>query len=158
MLRVQSKEMAKRLGCEGAERISAGRPGLAMTNRWGPMQTYFLDKGMLVDERVSPQEIGQMDEQTAAILTSALQASGRVTLANIMQWCGLGQRQARELQERLAVQGWIRKDAKQANAYCITQKTQEILTNRLTRQTPTNPTNPTKTPTNRPQPLFSTGG
>jgi predicted transcriptional regulator len=158
MLRVQSKEMAKRLGCEGAERISAGRPGLAMTNRWGPMQTYFLDKGMLVDERVGAQDLGQMDELTAAILTSALKVSGRVTLANIMQWGGLGQRQARELQEHLAVQGWIRKDAQQANAYCLTPKTQEILTNRLTRQTPTNPKNPAQTPTNGPQPLFSIGG
>ncbi|MCX7756092.1 MAG: FtsK/SpoIIIE domain-containing protein [Anaerolineales bacterium] len=138
MFRVQSREMARRLGCEGAESIGPARPGLAMTNRWGPMQTYFIPKDFLISDALPASE---MDDQTAAILGMADQYGGRVTLANIIRWSGAGQRQARELQERMALRGWIQKDAQQANAYCITPKTREILTNRLTRQTPTNPTN-----------------
>jgi len=146
MLRVAGKEMAKRLGCESAERISPNRPGLAVSNRWGPLQTYFLDKERLVNERLSVANLDHLDEDSAAVLANAIEQDGRVTLVNLMQWGGLGQRQAREMQEQLAVRGWIRKDPQQNNAYCITPKTAEILANRLTRQTRTNLTNGLQTP------------
>ncbi|MEP0807627.1 MAG: DUF87 domain-containing protein [Chloroflexota bacterium] len=144
MLRVQSADMARRLSCPGAERISAQRPGLAVSNRWGPLQTYFLDKGALVSER-SDFNL-ELDERTAGLLSQALAQDGKVTLLNLMQWSGMGQRQAREWQEQMALRGWIRKDPQQNNAYCITPETAQILTNRLTRQTRTNLTNGVQTP------------
>lgn len=147
MLRVQSKDMAARLGCNSAELISAQRPGLAVSNRWGPLQTYFLDKETLIGERLTLDEMERLDDVNAALLErAAVENAGRLTLINLMQWGGLGQRQARELQERLALQGWIRKDPQQNNAYCLAPKTAEILANRLTRQTRTNQTNDVQTP------------
>jgi hypothetical protein len=146
MLRVQSKEMAKRLGCEGAERISAGRPGLAMTNRWGPMQTYFLDKGMLVDGEA----MGVMGVRVSAIEQTifnlaASSEGGLVTRERVMRWGGVSEWQARKWMEAWALRGWIAKDAKNNNAYRITAKLPETLSNHPTAPTagsgsPTAPT------------------
>lgn len=138
MLRVQSKEMAKRLGCEGAERISAGRPGLAMTNRWGPMQTYFLDKGMLA----GGEAMGAMGVRVSAIeqtiFNLATSEGGLVTRERVMRWGGVSEWQARKWMEAWALRGWIAKDAKNNNAYRITAKLPETLSNH-----PTAPTAPT---------------
>lgn len=57
--RVRSAEMAKRVHCAGAEGISPQRPGLAVTDRWGLVQTYYLDKSLLGEVRpvLSDEEI-----------------------------------------------------------------------------------------------------
>ena len=42
--RVRSPEAARAVGCPEAVRIPESRPGLACTDRWGLVQTFYLDK------------------------------------------------------------------------------------------------------------------
>ncbi|MFZ5882466.1 MAG: FtsK/SpoIIIE domain-containing protein [Chloroflexota bacterium] len=135
MLRVQSKEMAKRLGCEGAERISVQRPGLAVSNRWGPLQTYFLEKGALVGGTKSV--AAQTSPTEATIFSLAQEHDGLVTRERVMQWGGVSEWQARKWMEAWALRGWIAKDPKRNNAFVVA-KMPDSLSNH-----PTAPTAPT---------------
>lgn len=139
MLRVQSKEMAKRLGCEGAERISAQRPGLAVTNRWGPLQTYFLDKGALLQG--VPSNPLQTTPAEEAIFKLALAKDGLVTRERVMQWGGVSEWQARKWMESWAIRGWIAKDPKRNNAFAVA-KMPDLLSNHPTAPTVSNPLQP----------------
>ncbi len=46
--RVRSAAVARIVGVPDAVRIPAQRPGRACTDRWGPMQSYYLDKAEIV--------------------------------------------------------------------------------------------------------------
>ena len=48
--RVRSLEAARAMGCPEAVRIPESRPGLACTDRWGLVQTFYLDKRMFVPD------------------------------------------------------------------------------------------------------------
>lgn len=130
MLRVQSREMAKRMNCEGAERISSNHPGLAVTNRWGPMQSYFLDKGALINGGGS-QLLGNGMSLTpleANIFHAALnETDGLLTRNHIMRWCESSEWQTRKWLEAWALRGWIAKDPHRNNAYAVTPKLREAL-------------------------------
>jgi len=117
MFRVQSREMARRLGCEGAERIHAGRAGLAMTNRWGPIQTYFLDKERLIHGSRDGSPF--MTPAEEMIFKQALASDGLVTRERVMQWGGVSEWQARKWLEAWARRGWIAKDARRNNAFAV---------------------------------------
>jgi hypothetical protein len=41
------KQMAARMGCPGAERIPESRVGLAISDRYGPLQAYYFDQALL---------------------------------------------------------------------------------------------------------------
>ena len=134
--RVRNGEMAKRMGCQGAERIPEGRPGLAITDRFGPMQAYYLDKSLLMQGDAIPVVL---TEKERALFNRALtETGGKVTLGTLISW-GAGEREARRLVDTWTLRGWAAKDPARSNANYITPKLLALLTNRLTRQTATNP-------------------
>ena len=130
--RVRSAEMAKRVGCAGAESIAANRPGLAMTDHWGPMQTYYVDKGLLADFGFSlpPHELhwAQLAQQ---------ETSGRLSIPLMVSW-GCREREARRMLDIWETRGWVRRDPQQQNARMITAVFDTILSNCQTRQTVSN--------------------
>jgi hypothetical protein len=132
--------MAKAIGCANAHRIPADRPGLAIVDRFGPMQAYFIPKPLLLSAGSSTQEA--LPEMERKLFSRALEnADGKLTLANIAEWGGVSQHQARKLQSTWATRGWISKDGSRDNSFCITAKTRDLVANRQTAQTTTNLTN-----------------
>jgi hypothetical protein len=133
--------MAKAIGCEDAHRIPAHRPGMAIVDRFGPTQAYYVPKPMLLAAGASM--IEPISEQERTLFTRAIQETeGKLTIAQISEWGGVSSKQARNLQSQWAVRGWIAKDANRDNAFCVTAKTQEIVANRQTGQTGKTQTNP----------------
>lgn len=131
--RVRSEEMAKRMGCAGASRIPEGRPGLAITDRFGPMQAYFVPKTNLLTSELSLDVLPELERK---LFTFAIEkTNGKVTLANIAEWGGVSPKKARRMQSEWAVRGWIAKDRNRDNSFCITTKTCDLLANRQTSQT-----------------------
>jgi hypothetical protein len=135
--RVRNGLMAERMGCKGAERIPEGRPGLAISDRHGPLQTYFVDKSAL-GQNLLP----GLNELERRLFTRALAEGGKLPAAQVQEWGRVSEWQARHLLETWALKGWLLKDAKRANAFCVTPKAQGLLANHLTPQTASNPLKP----------------
>lgn len=133
--RVRSGQMAQRMGCQGAERIPEERPGLAITDRHGPLQTYFVDKSQLaISTNLLP--VVSPDEQ--ALFQRALtETSGRLSIPILIGW-GCRERAARRDLETWELRGWVLRDPNRDNARYITPKLAEILSNHPAGQTPSN--------------------
>jgi energy-coupling factor transporter ATP-binding protein EcfA2 len=139
-----SAQMAKAIGCTNAHRIPADRPGFAIVDRFGPMQSYFVPKRLLLSAGSSNQETLPALERN--LFSRAIEnADGKMTLANIAEWGGVSQHQARKLQSTWALRGWISKDGNRDNSFCITAKTRDLASNRQTAQTASNLTNQSQT-------------
>lgn len=136
--RVRNGEMAKRMGCQGAERIPEGRPGLAITDRFGPMQAYYLDKSLLQSTTISP----ALTEMEQALFNRALGEDGKLTLSKVQSWSGASEWQSRKWLDEWAVKGWAAKDPKRGNAFCVTEKTALLLSNHQTAQSLSNQLKP----------------
>ena len=136
--------MAKKIGCSNAHRIPANRPGLAIADRCGPMQSYYVPKPLLISAGAS---IGTaLTEVEGKLFTRALAASeGKLTIQNIAEWGGCSQHQARKMQSTWAVRGWIAKDGNRDNSFCLTAKALELVANHQTQQTSTNRRHPAQT-------------
>jgi energy-coupling factor transporter ATP-binding protein EcfA2 len=128
--------LVKRMGCAGAERIPHERVGLAITDRHGPMQAYFVDKSQFAPESVSL--LPDLTDTERVLFRRAVNQGGKLGRAQIMQWSGATEWQARKWLEQWAVRGWVMKDPNQSNAFAITQKTLEILSNHPTPPTVSN--------------------
>jgi hypothetical protein len=127
-------QMAKAIGCANAHRIPADRTGLAIVDRFGPMQSFFIPKPLLLDAGSSNHE--SLSEMEKTLFVRALETADRkLTLANIAEWGGVTQHQARKLQSTWATRGWISKDGNRDNSFCITGKTCDLVSNRQTAQT-----------------------
>lgn len=142
-VRPTAAQMAKNIGCEGAHRIPAHRPGMAIVDRYGPMQAYYVPKQILLGAGTPILKTSSIPDFERGLFLKAIESTdGKITLANISEWGGVSIKQARNLQAQWAVRGWIAKDANRDNAFCVTIKTQEITTNRQTGQTGQTQTNP----------------
>lgn len=141
-----SKELASKLGCKGAEQIPTDRPGLCVTNRWGPMQAYFVDKSLLINGEAQAEE--RVDPSIAKVFTAARDAhGGRVTGALIREVMGVTVGEASRLQKSWAVRGWLMKDTKQANAFVLTERGLALIAQKpKTPETPENPVKPVENP------------
>jgi S-DNA-T family DNA segregation ATPase FtsK/SpoIIIE len=129
-----SAQMAKAIGCTNAHRIPADRPGFAIVDRFGPMQSYYIPKPLLLSAGSFNQETLPKLERN--LFSRAIEnADGKLTLANIAEWGDVSQHQARKLQSTWAVRGWISKDATRDNSFCVTEKTANLLGNASNRQT-----------------------
>ena len=128
--RVRSGEMAKRVHCAGAESISPARPGLAVTDRWGVVQTYHLDKSLLGDVRpvLSSGEI--------EIVKKAGQ-DGQVSIPKLVEW-GWSEWRARRLLDEWEKRGWVVREGMNRR---IAPKLQEMLSNPQAPQSISNPSN-----------------
>ena len=137
--RVRSEEMAKRMGCSGASRIPEGRPGLAITDRFGPMQAYFVEKESLL---ATPLLIPSLSEIEKSLFTRALAGNGKLPASKIQEWADVSEWQSRRLLEEWALRGWVAKDAGRDNAFCVTEKIRSLLvsaSNHHSTQTGSNP-------------------
>jgi hypothetical protein len=134
-LKNTAAHMAKAIGCEGAHRIPANRPGMAIVDRYGPMQAFYVPKPLMIAAGICT-VIDPLSDQERALFGRAMQETeGKLTIASISEWGGVSAKQARRLQSQWAIRGWIAKDPKRDNSFCITPKTQEIVANGQTRQT-----------------------
>lgn len=129
--RVRSEEMARRMGCAGASRIPESRPGLAVTDRWGVIQTYYAD----IPQRLEP----ALKDRERSLFLRCLQTGGVITRERVMAWGEMSEWQARKELERWALCGWAAKDKKRNNAYTLTDKIKRLLSN-----APTSPASPTE--------------
>jgi hypothetical protein len=136
--RTISKELAKKMGCPGAEKIPPGRPGLCITNHWGPMQAYFADKDLLME---GGQPIGEsLDPDTARLFIAARdQQEGKVTLTLIQEILHVNKTEAGRLQKSWGLRCWLGKDKNQKNAFVLTDRGLALLPQKLeTAETPEN--------------------
>ena len=141
--RVRNPQMAERMGCQGADRLPEGRPGLAICDRFGAIQTYFIDKALLNHRQALLPILNPLE---FSMFTKALEDNGKLPTAKVQEWGRLSEWQARRLIETWALRGWIAKDPKKANAFCITPKARDLLSNHQTPQTASNRPVITQTP------------
>lgn len=115
--RVRSAEMAKRVHCSGAESISPQRPGLAVTDRWGLVQTYFVDKSLLGDVRLV------LSDKEIEAVQKAADLGGQVSIPKMVEW-GWSEWRARRLLEEWEIRGWVIREGMNRR---ISPKLREIL-------------------------------
>jgi hypothetical protein len=133
--RVRSAQMAERMHCGGAERISASRPGLAITDRFGPLQTFFVEPASFQRPALLP---SISDQEGELFARSIRETDGRLSIPILSGW-GVRERAARSLLETWEQRGWVLRDPQRDNARYITPKLREILPNRQTGQAASNP-------------------
>jgi hypothetical protein len=130
--RVRNGQMAERMGCKRAERIPENRPGLAISNRHGPIQTYFVDASALGEgQKLLP----SLTELEHTLFTRALAEGGKLPASKVQEWGRVSEWQARRLMEAWALKGWVSKDSNRDNAFCVTEKVQVLISNHQTAQT-----------------------
>jgi len=124
-----SASVLKSLSVEQARNLN--QPGLALTNRWGLLQTYYLDKQVLVDQSPAP----VLTPKERRLIQQALQETqGKMSIPALTDW-GLSTWQARSLVEDWEQRGWLKKDPQRKNARFITPVLEEIAANTQTAQT-----------------------
>ncbi len=134
--RVRNGQMAERMGCKGADRIPGNRPGLAISDRHGPIQTYFVDQSALSQAHNILPAISV--EEHPLFARSLRETDGRLSIPILVGW-GSRERVARQLLESWELRGWVLRDPQRDNARYITPKLAQILSNRQTGQTASNP-------------------
>jgi len=133
--KVRSAEIARAVGCAEAVQIPATRPGLAITDRWGLMQAYYLPKELLIAAGARPGPV--LTEAVAGWVRAALEDGGRMTLG-FLEGRGLAHRESRRLLDEWRARGWLEKDAEAGNAHTITGKLAALLPNCQTCQSTPN--------------------
>lgn len=129
-LRVRGLEAARAVGCPEAARIPENRPGLACTDRWGLVQTFYLDK-TLFNQIGATNPLSESETRLAA--RALRQFGGKMSIPLLTSW-GLAERQARALVEAWERRGWLQRDPFRQNARYITEKLAGILSNQQTGQ------------------------
>lgn len=130
--RVRSEEVARNLGLAAAVRISEKTPGRAITDRWGQIQSYYLDKSLLMGGGVVTLAEPLTVEERALAERAERETNGRVSLEVLMNRFQMGQRESRRLQDDWKLRGWAANDPQRDNSLYITPKLAVLLTNRQT--------------------------
>ena len=133
--RVRSGQMAERMGCKGADRIPETRPGLAISDRHGPIQTYFVEQSALGQGSTLLPALTDLERN---LFARALAEGGKLPASKVQEWGRVSEWQARRLMETWSLKGWLAKDQNRDNAFCVTAKTQDLLSNHQTAQTGSN--------------------
>jgi len=130
--------MAERMGCRCAERISEKRPGLAITDCFGPIQTYYIEPSFIQPQTLVPPV---NDHEAQLFLRTINETQGRLSIPILTAW-GIRERAAREMLDGWEKRGWVLRDPQRDNARYITIKLREMLSlnhrdvsNHQTRQT-----------------------
>ena len=140
--RVRGAETARAVGCPAAVRLPELRPGLAVTDRWGLLQAYYLDKSLLLPESQTLACPLTADEQ--ALVNRALEETeGRLSISFLLQW-GMTEWQARRLLKEWELRGWVQKNHLRHNARYVTEKMRQMLSSPQTSQTTSSPSNSLK--------------
>ena len=133
--RVRSGQMAERMGCKGADRIPETRPGLAISDRHGPIQTYFVEQSVFGGQKIFS-TLSELESNLFARATR--ETAGRLSIPILVGW-GQRERAARQLLETWELRGWVARDPQRDNARYITNKLTDSLSNRPAGQTTSNP-------------------
>jgi len=138
LFRVQSKELARSVGCSEAVHIT--RPGRAVSTRWGVFQAYYLDKAELAT--AGSGGAGVLSQAELDMIRWALEENdGYLSLADIMA-NGKGQGETRRLAHEWETRGWLVKDSQNGNKRRVTDDLRQIAYKLQTLQTlQTPPTN-----------------
>ncbi|MEA3310175.1 MAG: hypothetical protein U9Q70_11790, partial [Chloroflexota bacterium] len=135
--RVRSQAVARHVGCPDAVRIPASRPGLAVTDRWGPVQIYYLEKELLIQQGRQQAATRFSTEEQAIIQRALAESGGRTSIPLLVQW-GLTEKPARKLLKAWELRGWVQKDPQRKNARYLTPKLRGLWSNGQTGQTRSN--------------------
>ena len=131
--KVNNVATARNVGVKAAVRIPFKKKGLAITNRWGLVQTYFLPKQKLIHaQHRSPMAISEEESRLAE--RSLRETDGKMSIPVLKEW-GVSERAARTLVEDWERKGWLKKDPKRGNARCVTDTLAAKLSSRQGRQT-----------------------
>jgi hypothetical protein len=150
--RVRNGQMAERMGCKRAERIPENRPGLAISNRHGPIQTYYVETSALGQgQKLLP----NLNDFEQSLFTRAQrETDGRLSIPILVGW-GQRERAARQMLADWELRGWVLRDPQRDNARYITAKLAEIMSplhgdasNRQAGQALSNPTGNVKPTSN----------
>jgi hypothetical protein len=147
---VESAQLARNVGCEGAEDINV--PGRCISSRWGLMQTYYLEKDLLIalgqgdaeatiDTDSAPIIYDELTDDEAELMRDALANGGMVT-RSYLESRGYSTNDAKRLHETWSDRGWIELDPMNNRGYRITRKAIDMLSSRPTRPTLSNPVQP----------------
>ena len=116
--RVKSYALARAVGCAGAVNIPKSRKGRAISQRWGVMQTYLIDKTDLVSGTPSILTAAEI----AMIAWARSENDSYLPLSEIKNRLGLSQRKSRALACDWERRGWLAKDASANNARRVTDE------------------------------------
>ena len=130
--KVNNVATARNVGVKAAVRIPFKKKGLAITNRWGLVQTYFLPKIKLIHAQHRPPVVISEDESRLAA-RALRETDGKMSIPVLKEW-GVSERAARTLVEDWERKGWLKKDPKRGNARCVTDTLAAKLSNRQGRQ------------------------
>jgi hypothetical protein len=134
--RVKNASVAQNIGMAAAAKINPNRPGRALTDRWGLIQAFFLDKDKLI---VDGQVVELLTTDERGYAERALrETEGKISRDVLTGW-GMGLQEILRLQDAWALKGWAAKDPQRANGFYITPKLVNLLNNRTTQTTPNNP-------------------
>jgi hypothetical protein len=138
-----SRNVLKKLSVGLAKDLPARHPGLAFTNRWGLVQTYFLPKQKLIDQ--SPAPVFSQQELTL-VLRAMEETDGKMSIPDVSAWvkqAGWGGQfsdwKLRKLLKSWELKGWLKKDPERDNARFVTPTLAELAANQQTAQTGSNP-------------------
>jgi hypothetical protein len=146
--KVKSLETARAVGVEAAFRLPSDHPGLAITNLYGYVQAYYLEKALIVNEG-APALPSLLTEAEQELFARALKTDQRLSRSRLMEWGGMSEWTARATLVEWANRGWVEKDGTQDNSFCVTRKISILLSSSPTAPTLSNrpPTPPTGSPT-----------
>jgi hypothetical protein len=122
--KVKNTTVARNVGVAKAERIPASRPGLAITDRWGLVQTYYLPKDTLIALGAGERP-DLLSEAERNLVVRALQVDGKLSRPLMEKW-GWGQRAARRLLTNWELRGWLVRDPARKNARYVTDGLRKI--------------------------------
>ena len=127
--KVNSENVARNVGVAAAAQISERTPGRAITNRWGQIQAYYLDKSALISGSASE---GGLSAEDMALAERALKETDGKVSRDVLEGWGMRHQDARRLQESWKLRGWAANDPLRANGLYITPKLADLLPNRPT--------------------------
>jgi len=144
LFRVQSRELARAVGC--SEAVNITRPGRAVSARWGAFQAYYLNRSDLVTSTagagiLSPGELAlvlwALEENAGYLSLADIQTRGRAgTHAGARE---VGQGEARRLACEWERRGWLVKDTLAGNKRRVTSDLEQIAYKLKSLQSPQSP-------------------
>lgn len=133
--KVKSAAVARNVGVAKAERIPASRQGLAVTDRWGLVQTFYLPKERMIEVGARQQPAIALSEQERTLMCFAWeQLDGRVSIPKLVAWAqemgwesDWSKYKAEQRAREWELRGWVRKDPQRDNARYITAEFAQTL-------------------------------
>lgn len=125
--RLKNSRVAKNMGVVDASKIPASRQGLAVSDRFGVFQAYYLSKSRFAT--FAPQDTtlgGVLTDSDIAIMRLAI-SEGKLSIPLLKEKMEMTERQARGLLNDWEQIGWVQKDPSKDNARVLTDYAIKLL-------------------------------